>query len=253
MKIFSARAYIFLSAAFLLFPGSLPAEDAVAQCNSRIDTQIRALLGNLRKVEIHYNQYRWTETKIRELVYNRLWKARRDSLDPLSKETRKAGKEEEERILPLLMHYEKESLVHSNGFNEELRKVQDSILGWGQCCPEKDFADCASEAFRQVDEMTEAARLAFGHVFEHEREFRTAVLKTAAGREGLYAEDALEEPARHDDYYWRFEAEREADRFAEDRVIRDYFHEIEKKLTWKFEGERCCLACGSYKSIDETR
>ena len=54
----------------------------------------------------------------------------------------------------------------------------------------------------------------FEHIFEHEREFRTAVATTASGKRGLYFNDALEEPSQHTDYYSRFENDWEAKRYV---------------------------------------
>ena len=125
----------------LLFCRPLSAQDLAAQCGARVEGRIQSVTGKLQTLEDHYLHYRWTEIKIRELVYDRLWKARRDAMDPFTQKTRDLGRDEEQRLLLVLSGLENDSIVHSNGFNEKLRAIQNSIGNWGKCCPEKAFLD----------------------------------------------------------------------------------------------------------------
>lgn len=219
--------------------------DRQAECQAKLDANDRALVKCLRRLENHFLHYRGTEIKIREFYYDKLWKARRDAMDPFSKKVREAGDREEQRLLEVLSALEKKSLRHSNGFGDTLTAIQHSISDRGKSCPEKTFFDCVSGTFQQVDAIAGQIRTEFDHIFEKEREFRNEVLQTAGGREGLYPEDAVEVPALHADYYWRFEANREAARFAEDQRVRSFVDDIEKTASHNFEGKKCCLECGS--------
>ncbi len=236
---------LFFVSFLLAFPAVCPLVTAgpVPECPPILNAEIRQSIKILRRLENHYVHYRWVETRIRDLAYNSLWMARRNAMDPFSKSNRSQGRDEEVRILEVLAVLEKKSLRHSNAFAADLLELQNSFLKWKKSCPEKAFADCISESFQTADEWVRKIRTEFEHTFEREREFRNAVLLTAGGREGLYPEDAVEVPAKHGDYYWRFEAEREAARFKEDAIFRNFTDEIRKILTWDNKIKKCCLRC----------
>ena len=93
---------VFLAVSLLGISTSLKASipDDVPICQVCLSSQSHALLRHLNRLEGFYQLYRWGEFKMRDLYYHELWQARHRQLDPLSKEERKKGQEDEELLKP---------------------------------------------------------------------------------------------------------------------------------------------------------
>ena len=220
------------------------AEDRILTCGRCVEDQIDRLLQILQETENYFASYRWAEAKIRWLYYEKLWAARRQEADPLSKSTRHQGEEEAARLERELEDEEAMSLESSNGFVKKLEEFQNGHSLLEGCCPEKGFQECQQTAFRPAYEVLDQCKKAFDHIFEHEREYRKEVALTSGEKEGLYPLDSLEKPELHQEYYWRFEADREEQRFRENEEIAAYFWEARNILNWDFAGKTCCTHCG---------
>lgn len=202
------------------------------------------LLAELNDLEENYVCFRWTEARIRRTYYEKIWKARREQNDPLSKEGREAGRREEENLRRMLASLEDKSKQSSNGFIEKIRSLQNGDKRLAVCCREKGYEECIQKSYQPFYQLLEEAEKRFGPIFEHEREYRKAVKLTAGDTEGLYPRDTLEEKRAHKDYYERFELERSPARFQEDAEMINFFHEAHEKLTVNFPPENCCYHCG---------
>lgn len=228
----------------LLEPFLIFAQDKVPACKLHYNEAKNQMLWEVDRLEDFYVQYRWVETKIRILTYENLWQARQDGLDPLSKEKRAEGNEEEDRLLLILEDLDRQSSEASTGLWAGLKKFRDQEKRFRACCPEKHFEDCMNEPLTTVFNAIEAGLPLFDHIFEREREYRKEVDLTAGSRRGLYPEDALEAPVKHEDYFPRYEMERRSRRFEDDREMIRFFQSIRKMLTMNFAGNECCYACG---------
>lgn len=231
-----------------LFLFSAPAfcleRESVLQCKTLFENRLKLLHEDLGALEASFHKYRWAEAKIRRLYYEYLWPAREKARDPLARETRTEGSEEEKQFVERLRELERQSAAASNQFHERIQKFDQQHLGFQSYCPEKGYEECVQKAFLPVTKVTEEMQKLFEHIFEGEREYRKAVSLTAGGPEGLYPEDAVEAPSEHSDYYWRFENERHPKRFEEDSRIADLLHKIDQILKWDFPGSACCYSCG---------
>jgi hypothetical protein len=223
---------------------SLAVEDKPAVCKVLYDAARESLLADFKKLETDYLQYRWTEMQIRLLTYEKLWKARVESLDPLSKEMRAGGNHEEDRLLKILEGLDQESKDYSNAFWKSLGDFKRYSKSFQACCPEKNYGECMDGALRPVFAKIETGKVLFDGIFERERDYRKEVELTAGSRKGLYPEDAIEEEALHGDYFKRYEMERRGRRFEDDKEMAYYFQEVKKMLTDSFPGDVCCQACG---------
>lgn len=231
---------IFLS----LGPASARSEDRVLTCSRCVEDKRDQLLGILGEMEHHFASYRWAESKIRWLYYEKLWAARREAADPLNKEKRRKGEKEAEFLERELSDDEALSLQASNGFIKKLQEFQEGDLALAACCPENEFKECQQTAFRPAYAVLDQGKRAFDHIFEHEREYREEVALTAGSKEGLYPLDALEKPELHQEYYWRFEAEREERRFQENQEMMQSLLDVRNILNRDFAGKTCCTHCG---------
>lgn len=220
------------------------AADKVPGCKAAYQTAIQAMLEEVDRLENLYVVFRWTEAKIRLMTYNDLWQARQDSLDPLSKEKRAEGNHQDGRLMALLKTLEKQSSEASSGLWQGLQNFSRHETGFQACCPEKNFKECIHTALKPFFIEVDAGRRLFDLIFERERDFRKEVELTAAGREGHYLEDALEEKAKHADYFARYEMARRAQHYQDDRDMIYFFRGLKKLLTDRFAGDECCYACG---------
>ncbi|MBI3316959.1 MAG: hypothetical protein HYZ85_03005 [Candidatus Omnitrophica bacterium] len=217
--------------------------DPFSACKIQYDQHKKIILKDLDRVEQNYIKYRWTEVKLRRLYYERLWQARQDATDPADQEVRTRGRDEEARILQTIESAENDSQSAAAEMLRALRDFQSRDYDVSNACPEKDFKKCFQKAFKPAYELADEIKPSLDSIFEHEREYRSAMMKTAGDKKGLYLEDTLEHPADHDALYWRFEKDHQARRFEEDARIINFLHEIQKILTWKFQGDDCCYEC----------
>lgn len=234
------KAALILAAAFLFHPQAFANPEA---CTARYEGRQKEILKGVRRLELYYSQYRLSEFKIRRLMYEKIWQARTDGNDPLSKEKRAQGQEEEKRLAPVLRDLRQESETASNGFLKSLQALQQADANVSPICPRSDFRTCLAQAYQPVYRLLEECRAAFDSIFEQEREYRTAVENVSGGRDGLYPQDTVEPAAGHTDFYWRFESARSPQRFEEDSHMNDLLTEIRRILTANFPGDSCCLQC----------
>lgn len=202
------------------------------------------MLLDLDNLENQFAHYRKTETKIRLLTYERLWRARTEGMDPLDKPKRMKGQNEEALLLDELQQLDRESNQDSSDFFEKLQGLKAYENQFGGCCPNKESAECYQTAFLPIRENIEDGLKLYNSIFEHEREYRKAVDLTVGGRQGLYPEDTLESSVQHTPFFKRFEIERRQSRFEEDSNMLRFFHDLRKYLTRDFPGDLCCLHCG---------
>ena len=219
-------------------------EDKVPDCNAHYQDAKSQLLNESERLEQLYALYRWLEAKVRHLTYEKLWQARQFSMDPLSKEKREEGNEEEDRLLRILKDLDKQSSQASNGIWQGLKKISEHENHFLPCCEEKHFQECIQEALQPVFDQVESGMPLFDRIFEKEREYRREIDLTVASRTGLYPEDTLEDPVKHSDYFVRYEMERRSPRFQEDQEVMRFFEVTRKMLTQDFAGDECCYACG---------
>lgn len=223
---------------------ALPEEDKIAVCKKNHEPVYASLLRAVDSLESAYLHYRWIEFKIRLLTYQDLWSARTQAMDPVSKDARRRGELEEKRLLEILKDADARSLKASNGFHQEIRSIQAMDADFMSCCSEKRFAECVEQSFGPLYQTMDETLKAFEHVFEHEREYRKEIELTAAGREGLYAEDALEGKSAHKPFFWRFEVPRRQARFEEDETMMRFFEKARAEVRTAFSGAGCCYGCG---------
>lgn len=234
-----------MSACRLLIPSPLDAGvDQTPQCRVCFENGIKRLISDLQDLEDVYRKYRWTESKIRFLYYEKLWSARNDANDPLSKEKREKGAADNETLEQILTELEDTALQSSNSFSKGIIQFQESYAYFKNCCSENAFGTCVRNWYEPFVSTLQDLGRWFEHIFEGEREYRSAVSQTAGGRQGLYPEDTVESRREHGEYYPRFERERESKRFQEDRGMMESFLAVRRLLLESSEGLNCCLHCG---------
>lgn len=238
---------VFFPAFFLLlFSFSAHAEigDKVPGCKVVYDAAKTQTLQNLTALEETYLRYRNAEFKIRIFEYTRLWKARAQSNEPLQKDVRTAGQIEEDRVLEELAYLDDISQKASNSLLEGLKKLKNLQELFAPCCPDPDIQACLGKSFEPFSEKVDTGIDYFGHIFEHEREYRKEVGLTIGGRKGIYPDDTVEAESVHGDFFARYEVERRQNRFEEDVWMASFFQDLKKMLTDSFPGDHCCLGCG---------
>lgn len=223
---------------------SFALENKTTSCQIRFEPALQILLKDIDQLEALYIRYRWIEAKTRLLTYHDLWTARYQSLDPLDREMRAGGNAEEDRILNILEGLDAESEEKSNAFWNTLKEMKARTLLFEGCCPEKNYKECIDRAFLPVFDKIQTGRPLFDGIFERERDYRKEVELTAGSRKGLYPEDAIEDKAKHEDFFKRYEMERRAQRFRDDEAMMSFFQDLRKMLTVSFPGAECCHACG---------
>ncbi len=223
---------------------ALPEEDKAAVCKVKYQPVYESLQREMDALENAYLRYRWVEFKIRLVTYRDLWTARVDAMDPVSTDIRRKGETAEARALLILKDADARALKASNGFHQKIRRIQAMNAAFSDCCREKRFKDCIEKSFGPVHETMDETMKAFEHVFEHEREYRKEIDLTAAGRSGMYAEDALEEKSKHKPYYWRYEVPRRQARFEQDEQMMGLFEKAREQARTIFEPAGCCYVCG---------
>ena len=223
-----------------------PAEvnDKVPACRISYQEAKKNLLSEIERLESFYGQYRALENKIRILSYEDLWQARRESMDALSKEVRERGRSQEERLQESLTKWDQESAEVFKKLTEGIQQLPRHEKDFEDCCPEKNFTECTDRALLPVFEEAQQGLEPLGHLFEQEREYRKEVEQAVGGRKGLYPEDTVENKTTHKNFYERFEINRRALRFEEDRQMIHYFENLKKRLTHGFAGDDCCFSCG---------
>lgn len=230
----------------LIFSAPARAEigDKVPGCKVIYNAAKTQTLQNITALEETYIRFRNTEFKIRIFEYTRLWKARAQGNEPLSKDRRSAGQVEEERVLDELAHLDDISQKSSNGLIEGLQQLRALQELFAPCCPDPDIQACLGNSLVPFYEKVASGIDYFGHVFEHEREYRKEVGLTIGGRKGIYPEDTVEAGSDHGDFFARYEVERRQNRFEEDVWMASFFQDLRKMLTDSFPGDHCCLGCG---------
>ena len=201
----------------------------------------------LHSIERHFAQYRWTENQIRNLYYHFIWQARTRELDPLSKSKRHKGHRDEISYLKLLEDYQKQSSLHSNSIDRLLKRLQ-APEPFYVCSEQNAYKACVKSRFSYFYDLLEQAQKQFDSIFENERVYREEVKSTAGNRNGFYPEDTLEKNEFHDDYYSRFEMDRESARFLEDQQVRKLFIILQRTLTERINRTSCCFA-GTRESL----
>ncbi len=219
-------------------------EDKIPACKISYQKAKADLLSEIDRLENFYARYRWLESKIRIMSYEDLWQARRESMDALSKDIRERGRVQEERLQDILKKWDHESAEAFKGLTEGIQQLANHEKDFESCCPEKNFVECIDQSLLPVFDEAQLGLEPLGHLFEHEREYRKEVEQTVGGRQGLYPEDTVEDKTKHKDFYARFEIDRRAARFEEDRQMIHYFENLKKHLTVRFSGEDCCYTCG---------
>ncbi|MBN1688472.1 MAG: hypothetical protein JW893_05175 [Candidatus Omnitrophica bacterium] len=209
-------------------------------CQICLGEKIEAYRKDLDHLEYDYVFYRWTEAKIRRLLYENMWRARQDMGDPFLREKREKGEAEERRLDLILQSFENDSRKASNGVAQRLAQLKKGAQELSSCDLSKSYGLCIQGAYQGIYDQLAALEEYFNHVFEHEREYRLAVQTTASGRQGLYYQDALEGEDIHDDFYWRFESDRAPGLFEEDRKVMEMIQELHRLLTWDLPGATCC-------------
>jgi len=236
---------VFLAAFYFLSSSSaqtqLVEDKPARRCIRCVETRFERLPRYLRILEDQYLRYRSNEAKIRRLFYDHVWRARIAASDPLSKEQRKSGQAEDERLEQWLRRFEKDSTAAANSLVEMIHRLETMPGRLAACEPNASLAICQSPHWREILDNLDALEKHFEHVFEHEREYREAVELTAGSRKGLYPQDSLEKPVAHGDYYARFEEERASARFQEDARTM----ELILNLGFQFQDQapftNCCL------------
>ncbi len=238
--------FLWSLAALPLLSSAASAEigDKVPGCRVIYEASKLGALQELSRLEEVFQRYRWAEFKIRIFEYERLWKARRESNDPLSKETRFRGQHEEDRLLEELAAMDEVSKKSSNELLEGFRKIKNLHEELAPCCPDKDVQECLGKSLETLYVKADEGIGYFEHIFEHEREYRKEVSLSVGGRQGLYPEDTVELPVQHGDFFPRYEVERRQARFEEDAWMVHFFGELRKMLTDSFPGDDCCFRCG---------
>lgn len=217
----------------------IPIESCRSQ-NKKYQSDLDSGLAELERIFI---QYRWTEAKIRNLFYEGIWEARIQGNDPLSREKRDHGQDQEKRYLELLKPLRSESENLSTAFVRQVEKLKQTDKNVTSLCERRDVQACLILVYDPFYKILEQAKVRFGVIFEHEREYRTAVEKSSGGRDGLYPDDALEPPGEHTDYYWRFEQSKGPQRFEEDQEILRLVLAARKLIHFGDTGEGCCRQC----------
>lgn len=243
-RLWGVFVFVFLFSFGGLCALGLPAEDKTAVCKKNHEPVYALLLRSIDSLENAYLHYRWVEFKIRLMTYQDLWTSRREAIDPVSKEARRRGEAEETRLLEILKDADQRSLAASNGFHQQIRSIQVMNADFMSCCSEKRFTECIENSFGPLYETMDMTLKAFERVFEHEREYRKEIDLTAAGRGGLYPEDALEEKSKHKPFFWRYEVPRRQARFEEDERMMRLFERAREQARTAFSGAGCCYSCG---------
>src|SRR4051812_14008792 len=83
------------------------ATDLVPPCTALHAEKMKTVKGWLEEAENSFHVYRQTQISMRRLYYEKLWEARQRANDPLSKEKRESGKEDEKYFLTELARLEK--------------------------------------------------------------------------------------------------------------------------------------------------
>lgn len=236
------RASAFFFPVFLLFAVSVFADDSVL-CKTKYSLHKKEILADLDKMETDYTAFRWAEFKTRRVMYEQLWQSRTDGNDPLSKNKRAEGQEEEKRLRDVLRSLQQDSEKASNGFVETLGGLEHADSAAPSLCVRPDFRACLAQNYEPFYLLLKQLRETFEHIFEQEREYRKAAEDASGGRETAYLYSALEKPGEHTDFFWRFENGRAQQRFEEDSKIMDFILQMRKLLTGGFPGDNCCFQC----------
>ncbi len=238
---------VFLLLVALAPPLSLPAlsaaSDETPTCNVCFDQGIKKLKAELELLENHFLRYRWLQTRIRRLYYEELWRVRTEEQDPLVKSKREEATREEERLKTVLGDLESGSEDAANGLQNEIKRLLQGDEFFYPCCVEAPFRDCVASGLQPLYQSVAQFSRDFEHIFEHEREYQKAVALTAGGRQGLYPQDSLEKKEGHDEYFTRFESDRNFSRFQEDASVTDFLLKAQRQIS-EIKQSPCCSSCG---------
>ena len=238
------RLGLFLPVLFFVFETPLRAQImTLKDCETCVSGKVDELLRTLDKAEDYLMQYRWAEERIREIYYDRLWKARRNANDPFSSNLRKIGDQDEAYWLSRLAPLERQSKDGINGIYFVLEDVKNADQRLGSCCQELLFRRCVSEPLAALYKKMDEIYVQLIPILEHEREFRLAVSEAVGKRSGLYPRDTVEEPISHDEFYWRFEVDRRKVIFDEDRKLLFSLDEARKYVRTQLPVLDCCHKC----------
>lgn len=229
---------------FLLFSISTTASALpIETCRNQNRIYHEKLIVQLDELDGLYSRYRWIEAKIRRLYYDNIWEARLQGNDPLAANKREKGQALEKNNLELLNLLKHDSETASNGFVQMLEKIKQTDFNVAGFCERRDVQTCLVQDYDTFYKMMDQAREIFTRIFEHERDYRTAVENASGGRDGLYPDDVLESSGDHTDFYWRFEQPKSQERFEEDSEMMRLVMTAKQLIYFENTGEGCCRQC----------